>query len=720
MICVWSTSVLLTWGVASLRAIITNMHTWASRILKPRIQACIFDILQRPGQPFISRAVSPFREVAIADLFQTPRSQRSDSLSPSRSDDSLTLLNMNASPCRGKQNEAVTETHSTVLISRLVSSPFRNLLASGKAPPNPELGPCQNLCQHNTQPKASNTRLFGVDRLATQKRRHRRPMETPELNDQDEVAQITASLMSSHLGDMFGQKSRPNGSVDAHVTVFEQGAVVEKFRDDTALLGQSSTPSRRASDISLFGVPTSTPKTTGGLFDDPATALRTGAGIFSNLASVSTTTGGLFGNPASTPKTTAELFNLPATAPKSAGRLFSCTPKTTTGPSNLPATAPKPSRRLLGHPTSTPKATTGRLDPPGTTPKSAGGLFGSSPETATGPSNLPATAQKPPRRFLGHPTSTPETTAKLFHFPATAPKPTGGVYGNPTSTPETTTGLLNLPATAPKPTGGLFRNLTSTPRTAGISRCRPLHSTFSTASELFRHPIDVQPTGIGLSVNLPDTTRLVVGPSGGNEGRRIFSNVSNTSKVLHDPFGTDKGSGVFGSILQTSSTSKNNTGALDRGRSGSHSAARNIANMIDRSFCDEKFDGYESPVHGSRKSGGLFRESTGFGCSISEYSTQSSARHVLRARRPHVLRGAQDTEKRDMSTSSYGSFDTAGNTQDEDASEAANSEVEEISDLEEASGAEELADSTQERIRTAYMDRFEYISPEMRDFIVQG
>jgi hypothetical protein len=41
MICIWSTSMRLTWGVASLRAIVKNMHTWSSRLLKPRLQVAI-------------------------------------------------------------------------------------------------------------------------------------------------------------------------------------------------------------------------------------------------------------------------------------------------------------------------------------------------------------------------------------------------------------------------------------------------------------------------------------------------------------------------------------------------------------------------------------------------------------------------------------------------------------------------------------------------------
>ncbi|KAF2011528.1 hypothetical protein BU24DRAFT_495696, partial [Aaosphaeria arxii CBS 175.79] len=44
MVCIWSTSVTLTWGVASLRAIIRNMHTWSSRLLKPKLQAAVLQV----------------------------------------------------------------------------------------------------------------------------------------------------------------------------------------------------------------------------------------------------------------------------------------------------------------------------------------------------------------------------------------------------------------------------------------------------------------------------------------------------------------------------------------------------------------------------------------------------------------------------------------------------------------------------------------------------
>ena len=47
MRCIWSTSIRLTWGVVSLRAIVKNMHTWSSRLLKPKLQVAILQASKR-------------------------------------------------------------------------------------------------------------------------------------------------------------------------------------------------------------------------------------------------------------------------------------------------------------------------------------------------------------------------------------------------------------------------------------------------------------------------------------------------------------------------------------------------------------------------------------------------------------------------------------------------------------------------------------------------
>lgn len=115
MVCIWTTSVLLTWGVASLRAIIMNMHTWASRLLKPKLQACVYgvseglqktdqnssqtssvqtlrhtpecpDLSATGGSPTLSAGKSDPAAHAPACLPRTPHRQQSSATGSSQSD----------------------------------------------------------------------------------------------------------------------------------------------------------------------------------------------------------------------------------------------------------------------------------------------------------------------------------------------------------------------------------------------------------------------------------------------------------------------------------------------------------------------------------------------------------------------------------------------------------------------------------------------------------
>lgn len=72
----------LTWGVVTLRKIVMNMHTWASRLLKPRIQVCV---LQALTMPFVCSEIAPPTpdvDIASSKIFNTPvlvaRSNSSD------------------------------------------------------------------------------------------------------------------------------------------------------------------------------------------------------------------------------------------------------------------------------------------------------------------------------------------------------------------------------------------------------------------------------------------------------------------------------------------------------------------------------------------------------------------------------------------------------------------------------------------------------------------
>lgn len=78
MVCIWSTSAELIWGVASIRSIIFNMHTWASRILKPRLQHCVQQLSER------TRPSTPVNSLGSAYLTR-PASALGSSRSPSPS-----------------------------------------------------------------------------------------------------------------------------------------------------------------------------------------------------------------------------------------------------------------------------------------------------------------------------------------------------------------------------------------------------------------------------------------------------------------------------------------------------------------------------------------------------------------------------------------------------------------------------------------------------------
>lgn len=85
MVCIWTTSVQLTWGVASLRAILINMHIWASRLLKPKLQGCVHRIsasLQHmsPNYPGASSSRAPCSSsnVPPSEAIQTSKSHANE------------------------------------------------------------------------------------------------------------------------------------------------------------------------------------------------------------------------------------------------------------------------------------------------------------------------------------------------------------------------------------------------------------------------------------------------------------------------------------------------------------------------------------------------------------------------------------------------------------------------------------------------------------------
>jgi hypothetical protein len=62
----------LTWGVVTLRKIVMNMHTWASRLLKPRIQACVLQALTMPFVRLEPALPTPDVDIASSEISNTP------------------------------------------------------------------------------------------------------------------------------------------------------------------------------------------------------------------------------------------------------------------------------------------------------------------------------------------------------------------------------------------------------------------------------------------------------------------------------------------------------------------------------------------------------------------------------------------------------------------------------------------------------------------------
>ena len=112
MVCIWSTSVLLTWGVASLRAIILNMNMWASRLLKPKLQVRVYNASQNlqagsKGSLWASSSRRPPLSLSKSPRISTPERKPSPM---SRSDQVSSPTYLPSAPRTLKRQEASVPT----------------------------------------------------------------------------------------------------------------------------------------------------------------------------------------------------------------------------------------------------------------------------------------------------------------------------------------------------------------------------------------------------------------------------------------------------------------------------------------------------------------------------------------------------------------------------------------------------------------------------------
>jgi hypothetical protein len=308
MACIWSTSVQLTWGVAALRAIIMNMHTWASRILKPQLQAWVLQALQNDlKSPTMSPETSD-NDPTLPDLFASPQVNiASASKLPHSPAMPSALRNMEHSPCRLRSTSVRTAVRpltpsSPTQPTRMIATPRPRLTRTnpssiGSTPIAPAPSPSvSNLLavpsSMTTKPQTNGSTMVQDNTSVT---------KVGGLIDTD-LEQITNSLEASTIGGHAGMSGSSQLATETpwSETIFAQLAA----RAKTSLLPKKPLsippPSVRSQLVlpsggSAFGSQhTSSLRVDGGLFgSQPAPSLRSDSGLFGGIppAAVSSLSG---------------------------------------------------------------------------------------------------------------------------------------------------------------------------------------------------------------------------------------------------------------------------------------------------------------------------------------------------------------------------------------------------------------------------------------------
>jgi hypothetical protein len=259
MVCIWSTSVRLTWGVASLRAIIKNMHTWSSRLLKPRLQVAI------------SQAS---RSIPVNNLFDFHRPWNRYPLIP-------TVNCLGAEPTNSPHTAPSTSPKVAPIIAQLFGKPMTPERHNTPAPrtridtPTPSRSP-ENTCpRSNTQakelPNSRNGLMFGTNNNAFG----------------DHSTTRTPGLFGRATGSGTGVFRR-SGLKSSTSTTTGFGLRIQRAIESGGIFGGTSTDVARGSGQDTSGPDTSSGHTRGSLFgsSNPA-ANSTGVHENSNKRSTS-------------------------------------------------------------------------------------------------------------------------------------------------------------------------------------------------------------------------------------------------------------------------------------------------------------------------------------------------------------------------------------------------------------------------------------------------
>lgn len=139
MRCIWSTSMRLTWGVVSLRAIIKNMHTWSSRLLKPKLQVAILQAskcLPTKSPPGLHSPLSwclPFPAVDCPEAASTNSSSRENPIIAQMFGKQMTP-EKHSTPASHPRIDTPTPSRNADYASPLYTSRSREALGARKDP----------------------------------------------------------------------------------------------------------------------------------------------------------------------------------------------------------------------------------------------------------------------------------------------------------------------------------------------------------------------------------------------------------------------------------------------------------------------------------------------------------------------------------------------------------------------------------------------------------
>ncbi|KAF1845079.1 uncharacterized protein K460DRAFT_365983 [Cucurbitaria berberidis CBS 394.84] len=232
MVCIWSTTVQLTWGVTALREIVAHMHIWASRLLKPKVQAWVFQASRHLPQS------APRNESVPKIHFDPPLFSSPEINTP-------TVVDFN-NPITNKRDSPTAHNAPSTCLQRRSLARLRALKSRGKAfsrnpfnAPYAESSTSPSLTPHSDFSGAPSFRLFG----------HNYPLTSKKPDGISNTPKLTQSCKESKMNENTRDGRSDSGLFQGHKQISQSQNEPEKAKEH-GVMSQSSPRSHSASSES--------------------------------------------------------------------------------------------------------------------------------------------------------------------------------------------------------------------------------------------------------------------------------------------------------------------------------------------------------------------------------------------------------------------------------------------------------------------------------------